>query len=143
MFPLTQQYIQDTYIQDIIDSATDPDMIIRHGSILALCEILRGFAKIKKKVPLVLAKQIREIPSIIDRKRLYRGRIAEKLRISVCYLVKCIALSRLPLKYTPEEKAKIKAELEAEVLEHTKLIYRYESERKLLYIAYFINCYVF
>lgn len=67
------------------------DALKRHGSILAVAEILLALSQVNVIVDTpILTKIVNVVPELL-RQRLYRGKGGEYLRIASCYLIECIA----------------------------------------------------
>jgi hypothetical protein len=99
----------------LLPKTLSSDLLLRHGSILSIAEILFGVAEYNKErkdaqrvsLPRSLQCQIIDIAPAVDRARLYRGRGAEFIRFAVCKLLEAIATLQFSLNLNENERKQL------------------------------------
>lgn len=76
---------------------TASNVNVRHGSILAMAELLFKLISHNVAVPSTLMSEIVEIVPNINKNRLFRGKGGEQIREAVCGLIESIAMSKVPM----------------------------------------------
>lgn len=93
-------------IQYLLENSLDEkNMQLRHGSILALSEIIRAIGGLDNMssgtsgifLEDEVLKDVAELVPRVEKKRLYRGKGGEQMRAAVCRLIECISIARVPL----------------------------------------------
>lgn len=104
----------ETYLPELIPKTINTDINMRHGSILAIAEIIFALAKLQQDGKAVelsaeMQHQIREVVPSIEKARLYRGRGAELIRFAVCKLLESISAANIPLNISDADRAALAA----------------------------------
>ena len=100
---LDEDYVKNILLRKLVSKCTDMDLNVRHGSILTVAEIVLALGvgrfddDLESKDKLVLLKEITELVSNIEGKRLYRGKGGEMMRVAVARLVECISEAKIKL----------------------------------------------
>ena len=111
---LDAKYAIDTVLADLLERTTSAQLFERHGSVLAIAEIILALAKgvapsvslpatvtppVFVPVPLAedLLTAVRNIVPRAEKARAYRGRGGELVRAAVCRLIECMCLAGHPL----------------------------------------------
>ncbi|KAG7348074.1 tubulin folding cofactor D [Nitzschia inconspicua] len=94
-------YMAGNVLPRLVVSCLDPDdLYLRHGSVIGVAEILLAFGQlglVEMYIHGTLLQSIVDIVPNIEKRRLYRGKGGEQMRESVCRLIECISVARLPL----------------------------------------------
>jgi hypothetical protein len=90
-------YISDKIVPILIPNTVSSDLNMRHGSVLALAELILALSENGYKFDDILQKKLCDVIPTIDAKKLYRGRGGEIMREAVCRLIECMAKSRIHL----------------------------------------------
>ena len=91
--PLDPTFVILNVLPIVLESSLSVDVSIRHGSILAVAEIILGLSETPCCIPGVIQKQLRNLIPKIEKGRLYRGRGGEFVRSAVCRLISVLAVS--------------------------------------------------
>ena len=92
------------------NSLDDKNVQLRHGSVAGLAEIVSTIGVMKDAsggsfvglLSLDTLDAVVELVPLIEKKRLYRGKGGEQIRASVCRLIECIAVAKVPLTVTQQ-----------------------------------------
>eukprot|EP01119_Soliformovum_irregulare_P014237 TRINITY_DN3884_c2_g1_i1.p1 TRINITY_DN3884_c2_g1~~TRINITY_DN3884_c2_g1_i1.p1 ORF type:complete len:1072 (-),score=395.86 TRINITY_DN3884_c2_g1_i1:58-3273(-) len=93
----TEKYVFTNALPKLIRGTTSTDLNLRHGSIMAIAEILRASADLNLKLEIQLENEISQIIPTIERERLYRGKGGEWIRFAACNLIHGVAYAKIPL----------------------------------------------
>ncbi|KAG2373557.1 hypothetical protein C9374_012020 [Naegleria lovaniensis] len=93
-------FIFNNIIPILIDRCVENDLNARHGSLLALSEVILALKKSGISFDENLQEKIRHIVPNIEAKRLYRGKGGEIMREAVSRFIECMALSHITLPAT-------------------------------------------
>jgi hypothetical protein len=85
------QYITNTILHQLIPNTIASDLNTRHGSLLAVAEIVLAIPEHGHQ------DAIRNIVPSIEAKKLYRGKGGEMMREAVCRFIECISISKVPI----------------------------------------------
>jgi len=97
------EFIKKIVLTKFIENCTNTDLYIRHGSILAVAEIVfaLGNERIENNNGTEschnLRSELAELVVKIEKERLYRGKGGEIMRCAVARLIECISIAKLKL----------------------------------------------
>jgi len=92
-----REFILKQIVPTLIQRCVEPDLNARHGSLLALSEVMLSLTSMGVVFEEELQVQIRNIVPDIEAKRLYRGKGGEIMRESVSRFIECMSLSHITL----------------------------------------------
>ena len=100
--PLDHGLIGENALPFLLSKSLDSkNLHIRHGAVLGVAEILRVLGAecgaLESSVSEQTMTKTLDLVNQIEKRRLYRGRGGEIMRVAVCRLVQCISLSGIPL----------------------------------------------
>ncbi|RHZ33210.1 hypothetical protein DYB31_005102 [Aphanomyces astaci] len=97
--PLDVAYMLSAIVPPLLVASISPssDVIVRHGATLALSEIALHIASVPAFIDGEVMRRLKLIPIEMDKRRLYRGRGGEMIRVAVCTLMQTIAKLGWPL----------------------------------------------
>ncbi|KAF4045773.1 Tubulin folding cofactor D C terminal [Phytophthora infestans] len=84
--------------------APDADVIVRHGAVISIAELLANLAHVPVYIDGELQKKVKMLPIEVGKRRLFRGRGGEMIRAAVCNLIEVISNSRLSLGFAHVKK---------------------------------------
>uniref|UniRef100_M4BSB0 Uncharacterized protein n=1 Tax=Hyaloperonospora arabidopsidis (strain Emoy2) TaxID=559515 RepID=M4BSB0_HYAAE len=84
--------------------APDVEVIIRHGAVISIAELLMCLAQVPVFIDGEVQKKVKMLPIEIDKRRLFRGRGGEMIRTAVCNVIEVISNSRLSLGFVYVKK---------------------------------------
>ena len=84
-------------LKSLLSSSTSPSIAVRHGSVLAISEVVLELIAQGTDISTELNDEIVDLVLKLDKARLYRGRGGEILRHASCMLLDNIARSRLSM----------------------------------------------
>lgn len=92
-------YSEKQVLPKLLDQCFHDDLVIRHGSLLGVAEIVLAFGEVNKCEVLNgdIISLIAELVPSIEKARLYRGRGGEIMRSAACRMIECISLATIPL----------------------------------------------
>ncbi|ETV89364.1 hypothetical protein, variant 2 [Aphanomyces astaci] len=110
--PLDVAYALSAIVPPLLVASISPssDVIVRHGATLALSEIVLHIASVPAFIDGEVMRRLKLIPIEMDKRRLYRGRGGEMIRVAVCTLMQTIAKLGWPLPITLAKKYLITVE---------------------------------
>ena len=98
---LDTDYIANTVIPNLVPKCWNADVKIRHGSILAISECMQALLDsglvVTEVISEPLLRRIVDLVPELEKRRLYRGRGGESVRLAVCRLIESMALCHIPL----------------------------------------------
>lgn len=101
MTSIDPEYVTKNVLQVLTNRCTHKDILIRHGAILGVAEIILSLANLSDGKNLAdissLIVNIVGIVHAVEKGRLYRGRGGENIRIVISRLIECISVAKLPL----------------------------------------------
>jgi len=100
--PLDPTWIGETVVPFLMVRSLDSkNLNVRHGGVLGVAELIRSMGADRDVLQTSLSGKtlatMLDLVNQIEKRRLYRGRGGEIMRVAVCRLVECIALARLQL----------------------------------------------
>ncbi|RLN95357.1 hypothetical protein BBJ28_00014498 [Nothophytophthora sp. Chile5] len=103
---LDAPYAMAQLLPRLLISALSPDVevIVRHGAVISIAELLMSLAQVPVFIDGELQKEIKMLPIEIDKRRLFRGRGGEMIRVAVCNVIEVIANARLGLGFVHVKK---------------------------------------
>ncbi|XP_057830679.2 tubulin-folding cofactor D isoform X2 [Cryptomeria japonica] len=84
-------------LDKLIPCTLSTDLNLRHGATLAIAEIVQALHDCSHQFSSDKQKAIAGIVPAIEKARLYRGKGGEIMRASVCKLIECTSVARIPL----------------------------------------------
>ena len=87
----------DDLLKDLLGSSLSPTVNVRHGSVLAIAEVVLELVSHGAQISSAVNDEIVDLALKIDKARLYRGRGGELLRHASCLLLENIAKSHLAM----------------------------------------------
>jgi hypothetical protein len=94
---LDPQYMVATALPLLLSQTLSPDLLIRHGAVVCVSELILGLAKVNGFIPHEVLSTIRNVVMKIEKARLYRGRGGEIMRGACCRLIECMAEANFDL----------------------------------------------
>jgi len=99
---LDPDYIGSTVVVNLVGRSWDPEVKIRHGALLGTAECIlalsdNGFIVHDLLSPETTQSLVNLIPEL-EKRRLYRGRGGEYVRMAACRVVESLALCSIPLR---------------------------------------------
>ncbi|KAI1280847.1 Tubulin-specific chaperone D [Halotydeus destructor] len=94
-FKTNPDYITDTVIAKLIAMSLDSAMNTRHGSLLALSEIISAFNLHDTAIPEHLVQHVSFLTVHLDNKKVFRGAGSDLMKTAFCQLVQSCASSKL------------------------------------------------
>lgn len=99
---LNPHYIAIYVLPKLIHQCLHDDLVVRHGSLLGVAEIVLAFgeANVVTQGELLTSEilsSVAELVPLIEQARLYRGRGGEIMRNAACRMVECISHAGVPL----------------------------------------------
>jgi hypothetical protein len=98
---LNPNYIAMHVLPKLIHQCLHDDLVVRHGSLLGVAEIVLAFGEANLVKGDILTSEmlssVAELVPSIEQARLYRGRGGEIMRNAACRMVECISHAGVPL----------------------------------------------
>ncbi|KAF1791136.1 Tubulin-folding cofactor D [Phytophthora cactorum] len=82
----------------------DAEVIIRHGAVISIAELLTSLAQVPVYIDGELQKKVKMLPIEVEKRRLFRGRGGEMIRTAVCNVIEVISNARLSLGFAHVKK---------------------------------------
>ncbi|GMH52930.1 hypothetical protein TL16_g01339 [Triparma laevis f. inornata] len=90
---LDKNYMADVVLHELISKVCDPDLLVRHGAVLGIAEIVKALkSNVSSK-----HTEITNVVVEVEKARLYRGKGGEIMRSAICRLIECVSIAQLPL----------------------------------------------
>ncbi|TDH67775.1 uncharacterized protein CCR75_006565 [Bremia lactucae] len=84
--------------------SSDAEVIVRHGALLSIAELLTNLAQVPVYFDGELQKKVKMLPIEIDKRRLFRGRGGDMIRCALCNVIEVTATSRMNLGFAHIKK---------------------------------------
>lgn len=84
--------------------APDVEVIVRHGAVMSIAELLRSLGRIPVYIDGELQKKVKMLPIEMENRRLFRGRGGEMIRSATCNVIEVISICRLSLGFAHVKK---------------------------------------
>ena len=92
--PLDASWVNDVALPALLPGTTSPELFTRHGSILALAELVLAAASTPALViPQATLDEVRNVVVKAEKARAYTGRGGESVRSAMCRLIACQCLA--------------------------------------------------
>ena len=100
--PLHLERMGQVAIPFLLEKSLDAkNLNVRHGAVLGVAELIRVLGAQNSVLETHVSQETRtkmlDLVNQIEKRRLYRGRGGEIMRVAVCRLVECISLALIPL----------------------------------------------
>ncbi|KAF0701134.1 Aste57867_8357 [Aphanomyces stellatus] len=97
--PLDVSFTISSIIPPLLSASisSSSDVIVRHGATLALSEIALQISSVPAFIDGEVMRRLKVVPIEMDKRRLYRGRGGEMIRVAVCQLIQTISTLGWPL----------------------------------------------
>ncbi|TMW57468.1 hypothetical protein Poli38472_003393 [Pythium oligandrum] len=82
----------------------ESEVIARHGAVLAICEVTLALLDLPSLIDGELQSKIKNLAIEMEKRRLFRGRGGEMIRVAVCQVVQVVAIGGFSLSFAHVKK---------------------------------------